>query len=100
MNGSPAQPVTPKPTTKSRWFYILIALVVLAALAVWYWQSRRAPEAPATEAPAAAPSPAAETGLGATLYQGVSPAEKLPETNPFSETRNPLDGVYQNPFGQ
>jgi len=43
-----------------------------------------------------------DKSIGATIYSGVAesnPAEKLPETNPFTNTKtNPLDGVYTNPF--
>lgn len=93
------------PRFKTLWL-VVAAIVVIAIAAFFVWSKYfraispqvQAPAPPAAQAPAAAP--AEEAGLGATLYQEVNPAEQLPTTNPFTETPNPLEGVYQNPFGE
>jgi len=66
-----------------------VALLFLAGLLVWGWQSQKTPPLP--------PQPPKET-VGQEIGGTVNPAEKLPETNPFKTKTNPFENVYKNPF--
>ena len=81
---------------------ILIAVVIVLAIAVfWYISLRNAPTVTAPTEPAAAPPAPAVTSppsLGTKIYeQSQNPIEdKVPEPN--SPTVNPIEGTYKNPF--
>lgn len=74
---------------------VIIAIAILAVVAIagfWLWQ-KQTPVVPTGEEPS--------KSLGGQIFeQSANPVkEKLPETNPFTETEtNPLDSVYKNPF--
>lgn len=87
---------------KAKLILILAAIIVLIGAVWFFWKGNVvAPvlEKEGTDQSAVSNS---ETSLGATLYGEISsnsPAEEIPQTNPFeSKETNPVKGVYENPF--
>lgn len=84
-------------------FIVFIAVLILLAIAVWYYR-RPAGKQPTiftgTPAPTSPPvaAPAAKPSLGSQLYeQSKNPVQgKLPNT--VSPVPNPIQGIYKNPF--
>lgn len=74
--------------TKTNIILAVAVLIIIAAVAAWYFLWRQ-PAAPSTPGAAAG----TEGGLGADIYNQVAPnaAQNLPETNPFK-------AVQTNPF--
>lgn len=66
---------------------VLVILVIAAGLGFWYWsKSKRVQKG--------APS------LGSEIFDKTQNQlqGRVPDTNPFKNQKNPLDGLYQNPF--
>ena len=82
---------------------ITIFALILAGVGFWYWQKGKSPT-PFSSQPVSQPQvtqKTADISLGSQILQKTqNPAkDKLPETNPFSNTEtNPLKRVIKNPF--
>lgn len=99
MNGE----IAPASAQKSKLpFIITIIVVVLVAVTVyWYLMLREptvAPAAPVVELPAA--ESITSPDLGSELFEKSSNplSGQLPET--VAPVPNPLEGIYENPFGE
>ncbi len=80
--------------------FIAIFLVVLVAVIVsWIVFSGKGTESPAPDTQTGAAP--AEGSLGADIAEKAQNplSDKLPESNPVGSI-NPLEGAYQNPFGE
>lgn len=80
--------------------YIAIFLVVIvAAIVAWVVFSNKGTEAPVPVTQTGGES--VEGGLGADIAEKAQNplSDKLPDTNPGAAV-NPLEGAYQNPFGE
>ena len=89
-------PQTTSPLTgNKKTLLIVVAIVVAVALIVsgFFVYKKYYPKAPA-------PTPTEEpTTLGGQIYEQVqNPAEKIPETNPYSAKTNPFEEIETNPF--
>jgi len=76
---------------------LVVPLVIALAAGVAVFMVWRL-AAPPEQAPVVAP---ADEGLGSSLYEksaSNNPAEKVPETNPFSAPTNPIKAAKTNPF--
>ena len=84
-----------QPTAGNKKTLLTIAIIVAVALIVGgffvYKKYYKAPEpTPAKEEPAT---------LGGQIYEQIqNPAEKIPETNPYSAKVNPFEEAQTNPF--
>ena len=82
---------------------ITIFVLICAVVGFWYWQKGKS-SAPSSSQPVSQPQvtkKTADISLGSQILQKTqNPAQdKLPETNPFSDTEtNPLKRVIKNPF--
>lgn len=80
---------------KSKRIFLIVGVAVLlvAGVGFWYWQSKRAVSTMFTTN---IPVPT----LGSTIFEKTQSSLKgqVPDTNPFSDQKNPLDVIYQNPF--
>ena len=86
----------------------IVVAVVIAAAGFWYWQNKKAAEAPTKPTDSGVEAGVeAKGGLGAeALNKAQNPlANELPatnpfevNTNPFKDQPNPIDKTYQNPF--
>ena len=81
-----------QPTAGNKKTLLTIAIIVAVALIVGgffvykkYYRKAPAPEQPQT--------------LGGQIYEQIqNPAEKIPETNPYSAKVNPFEEAQTNPF--
>lgn len=98
MNGEVAPASAPK--SKLPFIITIIVVVLVAAAVYWYLVVREPavePAAPVVEPPAA--EPITSPDLGSELFEKSSNpiSGQLPDT--IAPVPNPLEGIYENPFG-
>ena len=97
-----------EPTSKSNaMFYILIVVaVIIAIVAIVFFLSAKPKAVPTsgstTDTPVVTESNPEPQGLGAEISEQLQNplGNALPDTAATAGTVNPLQGVYENPFGQ
>lgn len=78
---------------------LIVSLVLVTGLALYIFTREKPQPAEQAQPLVLPPIQKEQAGFGGQVYEQVqSPAEKLPETNPFEAQTNPFEEVKTNPF--